>query len=144
MSAIFAKMKSFQRFMAISLWTQDLNWAYTRHSEDVLDLFWTSYVYSVDVCVQGVGQWFLYSVHFFKDYWPANYRKLVSFLLLISMVNWNVNPLSHLLIWITTCMLDFFILSKQVQIFGVRNTHMEEPYKGVLGYLVFSCGFQII
>ena len=29
--------------------TQDVNWTYIRHSEDVQDIFWTSYVRSIDV-----------------------------------------------------------------------------------------------
>ena len=30
-------------------WTQDVNWTNTRHSEDVLNLLWTSYVRSIYV-----------------------------------------------------------------------------------------------
>ena len=33
--------------------TQDVNWAYIRHSEDVLDVFWTSYVRSINVLSPG-------------------------------------------------------------------------------------------
>ena len=33
----------------LTLWTQDVNWTYTRRSEDVLDFFWTSYVRSIYV-----------------------------------------------------------------------------------------------
>ena len=40
--------------LAISPWTQDVNWKYIRHSEDVQDVFWTSYVRSVYVlCLRG-------------------------------------------------------------------------------------------
>ena len=34
--------------------TQDVNWTYIRHSEDVLDVFWTSYVRSIyGLCLLG-------------------------------------------------------------------------------------------
>ena len=32
-----------------STWTQDVNWTYERRSEDVLDVFWTSYAHSIYV-----------------------------------------------------------------------------------------------
>ena len=32
-----------------STWTQDVNWTYKRRSEDVLDVFWTSYARSIYV-----------------------------------------------------------------------------------------------
>ena len=35
-------------------WTQDVNWTYVRHSEDVLHVFWTSYVRSIYVLCPGV------------------------------------------------------------------------------------------
>ena len=35
--------------------TQDVNWTYIRRSEDVLDVFWTSYVRSIYVlCLRGI------------------------------------------------------------------------------------------
>ena len=34
-------------------WTQDVNWAYIRRSEDILDLFWMSYVRSICVLCPG-------------------------------------------------------------------------------------------
>ena len=35
--------------------TQDVNWTYIRRSEDVLDIFWTSYVHSIYVlCLRGL------------------------------------------------------------------------------------------
>ena len=36
---------------APSPWTQDINWTYIRRLQDILDLFWTSYVRSIyDLC----------------------------------------------------------------------------------------------
>ena len=35
-------------------WTQDVNWTYIRRSEDVQDVFWTSYVRSIYVCLFGL------------------------------------------------------------------------------------------
>ena len=37
--------------------TQDLNWTYIRHSEDVQDVFWTSYVRSIYVLFLGGSVW---------------------------------------------------------------------------------------
>ena len=34
-------------------WTQDANWTYVRRSEDVLDVFWKSYVRSIYVLCPG-------------------------------------------------------------------------------------------
>ena len=34
-------------------WVQDVNWAYLRRSEDVLDIFWTSDVHSIYVLCPG-------------------------------------------------------------------------------------------
>ena len=46
--------------------TQNVNWTYIRSSEDILDVFWTSYVRSMYVlCLRG----FLSKVKFDKFYW---------------------------------------------------------------------------
>ena len=34
-------------------WSQDLNWAYIRHSENVLDVFWTPYDVQFTLCIEG-------------------------------------------------------------------------------------------
>ena len=34
-------------------WAQDVNWTYVRLSEDVLDIFWTSYIHSIYVLCPG-------------------------------------------------------------------------------------------
>ena len=41
--------KYYIKIKIISPWTQDVNWTYIRRSEDVKDVFWTSYIRSVYV-----------------------------------------------------------------------------------------------
>ena len=44
--------------MTFTTWTQDINWTYIRHSENVLDVFCTSYILSSYVLCPGVtGSW---------------------------------------------------------------------------------------
>ena len=45
-------------------WTQDLNWVYTRHSEGMQGVFWTSYVPSIYVQHPG-GLDFIQQAEFF-------------------------------------------------------------------------------
>ena len=40
-------MKSGAHSSQCTPWTQDVNWTQIRHLEDILDVFWTSYVRSV-------------------------------------------------------------------------------------------------
>ena len=48
--------------------TQDVDWTYTRNSEDVQDVFWTSYVYPVYVLFR--GGLFPFSPSKRELYWP--------------------------------------------------------------------------
>ena len=49
-----AGIRKFSSPWSISQWTQDVNWTYIRRSEDVQDVFWTSYVRSSYVlCLLG-------------------------------------------------------------------------------------------
>ena len=41
-------------------WIQDVSWTHTRRSEDLLELFWTSYVRSIYVLWPGGKEYFLY------------------------------------------------------------------------------------
>ena len=41
------------KIAALTPQTQDVNWTYIRRSEDVLDVFWTSYVRQFTSCVHG-------------------------------------------------------------------------------------------
>ena len=43
----FFKSKILQFWISLFLWTQGVNWTYIRRSEDVQDIFWTSYERSI-------------------------------------------------------------------------------------------------
>ena len=52
-------MVEVQFFIKGTPWTQDVNWTYIRRSEDVQDVFWTSYVLSIYVLRPGdTNKWF--------------------------------------------------------------------------------------
>ena len=40
-------------FLLYTPWAQDVNWTYIRRSEDILEVFWTSYVRSIYVLCSG-------------------------------------------------------------------------------------------
>ena len=50
------KMLIFEDSLPLTSWTQDVKWTYKRRLEDVLEVFWTSYVRSVYVLCP-VGKW---------------------------------------------------------------------------------------
>ena len=60
--------------------TQDVNWTYIRRSDDVLDVFWTSYVHTIYVlCLQGrIPEIFLRYPDRFKNiaFWILLYKKI--------------------------------------------------------------------
>ena len=55
------------------LWTQDVNWTYIKHSEDVLDFFWTSCIHWV--CILYLGERNYLQNPQGSDYGPANFMK---------------------------------------------------------------------
>ena len=48
-----------------TLWAQEVNWTYIRRSEDVLDVFLTSYVHSIYVLCPGGNQCYLFNQQVF-------------------------------------------------------------------------------
>ena len=55
---------------------QDVNWTYIRRSEDVLDVFWTSYVRSIYVlCLWGNGFENLMEKNHYRDFKESTYEK---------------------------------------------------------------------
>ena len=52
----------------ITLWAQDVNWTYIRHSKEVQDVFWTLYVHSICVmCLGGTHSLFEFHIGFAVD-----------------------------------------------------------------------------
>ena len=50
-----------------SPWTQDVNWKYTRRSEDVQDIFWTSYVRWIYVLWPGACDMYVCTLYYFEE-----------------------------------------------------------------------------
>ena len=62
-------------------WTKDVNWTYIRSWQEVLDLFWTSYVRSTYVLCPGDTIFLsVISAAVYKDYWLKRPWKFAVFL----------------------------------------------------------------
>ena len=46
-------VEDFNYFLLYTPWAQDVNWTYIRRSEDILEVFWASYVRSIYVLCSG-------------------------------------------------------------------------------------------
>ena len=75
--------------MFLCQWTQDLNWTYIRRSEDVLGVFWTSYVRSIYVLCLLIGMfWILMRGRTLLIFYL--FRRILQCFFVVFTISWEV------------------------------------------------------